>query len=221
MRHLLIMLLIVFTVSNVKAQEELKPYTVMVGLSWNAIDDDGDPYRNFLNFMPRWNMIPAPTSASVDYYIKKGMSVEALFNFNRYLGSNIVNGKTGEAGLIFNTDFNFKYSFGYLMDQPYFDPFVFIGAGFTYRPIPKIRNMVSPNIGVGFNVMFTEYLGIQLRAAAKVAVHPVIYYHESNYLHYHAGVIYRFGATNLDGRFGGKRYKWTNKKYKFKGTKGL
>lgn len=220
MRHLIILLILAFTFSKASAQE-LKPYTFMVGLSWNAIDDDGDPYSNLLRFTPRWNMIPLPTSASVDYYLKKGMSVEALVNFNRYIGSNIVNGETGEKGLIFNTDINFKYSFGSLMEQPYFDPFIFIGASYTMRPIVRIRNMVSPNIGVGFNVMFTDYIGIQFRAAAKVAVHPVIYYHESNYLHYHAGVIYRFGSHNLDGRFGGRRHKWTTKKYKTKRQKGL
>lgn len=220
MRHIFIILLLAFTVSKVNAQE-LKPYTFMVGLSWNAIDDDGDPYRNLLNFMPRWNMIPAPTTVSVDYYLQQGMSVEALFNFNRYIGSNIVNANTGEKGLVFNSDVNFKYSFGYLMEQPYFDPFIFLGVGYTNRPIDRINHMVSPNLGVGFNVMFTEYIGIQLRAAGKVAVHPVIYEHESNYLHYHAGVIYRFGAHNYAGKFDGKRYKWTHKKYKYKKPKGL
>ena len=220
MRYL-ILIILAFTTFNVSAQKKLKPYTLMVGLSWNAIDDDGSPYKNLLNFSPRWNMIPAPTTASIDYYIKKGMSVEALINFNRYKGSNIVNGFQNESGLVFNTDINFKYSFGSLMEQPYFDPFIFIGASYTMRPISRIENMISPNIGVGFNVMFTEFIGIQLRTAAKIAVHPVIYKHESNYLHHHAGIIYKFGAQNQSSSFSGKRYKWTNKKYKYKKQKGL
>jgi hypothetical protein len=221
MRQFLIILFLVFTVFSAKTQEEIKPYTFMVGLSWNAMDDDGDPYRNLFNFMPRWNMLPAPTSASVDYYFRDGMSAEALINFNRYKSSNVVNGKNNESGIVFNTDLNFKYSFGSLMRQPYFDPFIFVGASYTMRPIAKIKNMISPNIGFGFNIMFTEYIGIQFRTAAKIAVHPVIYQHESNYLHHHAGVIYRFGSQNNAGSFDGKRYKWTNKKYKFKKPKGL
>ncbi|HLV42718.1 MAG TPA: hypothetical protein VKY37_10590 [Brumimicrobium sp.] len=221
MRHSLITFLVVFTVFIANAQKEPKPYTFMVGLSWNAIDDDGDPYRNLVRFTPRWNMLPAPTSASVDYYLKDGMSVEALININRYKGSNIVNGFNNQSGLVFNTDINFKYSFGSLMRQPYFDPFIFIGASYTMRPINSIKNMVSPNIGVGFNVMITEQIGIQLRTAAKIAVYPVVYAHESNYLHHHAGVIYKFGTQNNSNHFDKKRYMWTNKKYKFRKVKGM
>jgi hypothetical protein len=217
MRNFLSLIVIILITYSAKAQQEPKPYTLMVGLSWNAIDDDGSPYKNLIDFGTRWNMLPIPTSVSFDYYLANGMSVESISSFNRFIGSNIVNTKRNESGIIFNTDLNFKFSFGYLTRKPYFDPFIFVGASYTMRPIARIETMFSPNIGAGINIMFSETIGIQLRTAAKIAVYPVIYKHESNYLHHHAGIIYRFGSQNYSGRFRGKKYGWTKKKrYKFR-----
>ena len=64
-----------------------KPYKFMYGLSWNAIDDDGRPFRELLRFRPRWNMFALPTTLSLDYYHKDGMSFEGIMSFFRILPS--------------------------------------------------------------------------------------------------------------------------------------
>ncbi|MGM0478307.1 MAG: hypothetical protein ACQERC_03715 [Bacteroidota bacterium] len=213
--------LLIFFVTATYGQtiKDQKPYKFMFGLAWNAIDDDGRPFQDLLRFNPRWNMIPAPTTLSMDYYLQDGMSLEGRLNFNRYKESNLVNNAEGRKGLLFNVDFNFKYSFSQLMEQPYVDPFVFLGVGYTKRPEPEFVHMFSPNFGVGFNVMLNEEIGIQMRTAGKFAVHPVIFKHNSNYLHHHFGVVYKMNAMPWNEDFSKKKYHWLFKNYRWKGNK--
>lgn len=214
----LLLSLIISTSASGQDIKTQKPYKFMFGLAWNAIDDDGKPFRDLLRFRPRWNMIPFPTTLSMDYYHKDGMSFEGIMNFNRYRYSNLVNGELNRSGLLFNIDANFKYSFSVLMEQPYVDPFVFIGLGYTRRPDPEFNNMFSPNFGIGFNFMLNEDIGIQLRTAGKFAVHPVIFKHNSNYLHHHFGIIYKMNAMPWNEDFSKKKYHWLFKNYRWKGN---
>ena len=215
---LLFLSLIATNVANSQEIKTQKPYKFMFGLSWNAIDDDGRPFRELLKFRPRWNMFALPTTLSMDYFYKDGMSFEGIMSFNRYKPSNLVNNDLNRSGILFNIDANFKYSFGQLMNQPYADPFVFAGLGYTRRPDPEFNNMFSPNIGIGVNIMLNEYLGIQLRTAGKFAVHPVFFKHDSNYLHHHFGVVYKMDAMPWNEDFSKKKYHWLFKNYRWKGN---
>ena len=190
----------------------------MVGLYWNAVDDDGRPFKDLLKFRPVWNMFFLPCSASFDYHIEKGFSAEALLNFNRYNPANHVNRGVFDKRFFFNIDVNAKYSFGGLMKQPFWDPFVFGGLSYTLRPPNIWRHMLSPNIGVGFNFFLRPDLAIQLRTAAKISVVPEFFTHHSNYLHHHFGVVYILEAMPWNDDFSKKKYKWLFKDYKWKGN---
>jgi hypothetical protein len=194
----------------------------MIGVHWNAIDDDGRPYTHLLNFSETWNMRPYPSTLNIDYYFMKGISAEFLFNYNQYKSNKVINGQTGRSGFVISTDLNAKYSFGFLMRQQKIDPFTFVGMSYTLRTANDQKNMFSPNIGAGINFMIWEGLGIQVRSAAKIAVYPRFFKHESNYLHHHIGLIYKIpdlSETRTDKDK--KRYDWLFKKPRFKEKKGL
>lgn len=213
-----------FTVFTVQAQnfKKIKPYSWMIGIHWNAIDDDGRPYTNLLNFSETWNIRPYPATINIDYYFMKGLSAELITNYNLYRPSKIINGQDGRSGFVLNTDLNAKYSFGFLMRQQRIDPFAFMGFSYTLRTANDQKNMFSPNLGFGVNFMIWEGLGIQVRSAAKVAVYPRFFKHESNYLHHHIGLIYKIpdmSETRQDKDK--KRYNWLFKKPRFKQNNGL
>lgn len=220
-RHLYILtILFILTAYVGKTQEYIadKPYKYQIGAYWNAIEDDGNPYEGIFSFQKNWNMIPLPTSLSFDYHIEKGFSVEALMNFNRYLAKNNVNRGVIDKKFVFNTDINARYAFGYLMKQPFFDPFVFAGISYTLRPPNIWRHMLSPNVGVGFNVFLRPDIALQFRSSAKISVAPEFGTHHSNYLHHHFGVIYVLNAMPWNQDFSKKRYNWLFKNYKWKGN---
>ncbi|MEX1190737.1 MAG: hypothetical protein WED10_01875 [Brumimicrobium sp.] len=195
-----------------------KPYTYMAGIYWNIVEDDGNPYDGIFGIADNWNMIALPTSLSFDYHLEGGWSLEALMNFNRYNPSNNLNRDINNQKFFFNFDVNGKYAFGQLMEQPYWDPFIFVGASYTLRPPEIWRHMLSPNIGVGFNVFIKENIAIQLRSAAKIGVAPEFFTHHSNYLHHHFGVVYVMDAMPWNQDFSKKKYNWLFKKPKWKGN---
>jgi hypothetical protein len=220
-RHLYILTFIFVLTSFLGRSQEYiadKPYQYQIGVYWNAIDDDGDPFNGLFRFNTNWNMIPLPTSLSFDYHIKGGLSAEALANFNRYKPSNNVNRGVFDKTFVFNLDINAKYAFGQLMTQPFFDPFIFGGISYTLRPPNIWRHMLAPNVGVGFNFFIREDLAIQLRTSAKIGVVPEFFSHHSNYLHHHFGVIYVLNAMPWNQDFSKKRYNWLFKNYNWKGN---
>lgn len=219
--HSYILLPIVFLLSFSSISQEYiadKPYQYQIGLYWNAIDDDGDPFNNLLRMRTSWNIIPLPTALSFDYHMQGGFSLEALANFNRYKPENNVNRGVFDKRFVFNMDINAKYAFGQLMTQPFFDPFIFGGISYTLRPPNIWRHMLAPNIGVGFNFFVRSDLAIQLRTAAKIGVAPEFFTHHSNYLHHHIGVIYVLNAMPWNQDFSKKRYNWLFKDYNWKGN---
>jgi len=208
-------------VSNVSAQESFvtRPYKFMVGGYFNFMDEDGRQLRSLLS-VKNLNALPFPTSASFDYYYKKGWSFEGVISFNRYKPNNAVNGGPGTSGFAFALDAHAKFSFSELINKPFFDvlePFAVMGFSYTLRPPAIRRHMLSPSLGLGLNYMLTPSWGIQLRSVAKIAVYPN-FFRNSNYMHFHAGVIYRFGATPWSDDFAKKRYNWLFKKPRWKGN---
>lgn len=224
MRVILFILLSVFILFNSNAQnfKKVKPYSIMVGAMWNIIDDDGDRYANILNVKDTWNIPTFPSSLNIDIYFQKGMSLDMIASYNYYDSSKVINEERGTAGRAFTFDAHFKYSFGFLMRQQRFDPFVFIGAGYTGREVFFPQNMLSANAGAGFNVMIWQGLGVQWRTTGRVGMLPEIYTTKYDMLQHHFGLIYKIPEmTGGKGNFHKRKYKWAHKNYRYRKPRGM
>ena len=220
-KSILLLIIVVFLGNEVNAQFRLdrvrKPYKFMIGVYYNAIDDDGR-WDNLLTYSDGWNMPVFPSSVSFDYYHKNSWSFEGIFNYNRYLPTNLYNGIYGVEGDIISIDANAKYSFAKMIKPDMFDPFLYAGIGYTMRPPMVRRHMIHPNLGGGINIMVTKEIGIQLRSTAKVSTYPR-FFRGGNYLNHHAGIVYRFGTPpGISNNFSKRRYNWLFKSPKLNRT---
>jgi hypothetical protein len=201
----------------------VKPYAWMIGVHWNIMEDDGYRFEHLLNFKDSWNLPVYPSSINVDVYLKKGMSIDAVASYNEYNLGKTINRDTSLSGKAFAFDAHFKYSFGFLMRQQRFDPFVFAGVGYTGREAVWPQNMLSGNVGAGFNVMIIGGLGVQWRTTGKISLLPEVFSEEFDYLHHHFGLIYKFSeqSKSRNSNFGKKKHQWGFKKPRYRKTKGM
>ena len=224
MRKLLFVLVSFTVVFNTYAQnfKKVKPYSVMIGGMWNIIDDDADRLGNIFNVKDTWNLLVYPSSLNVDVYFQKGMSLDMIASYNIYDSSKVINGERGLQGKAFTFDAHFKYSFGYLMRQQRFDPFVYMGVGYTGREALSPQNMFSVNAGAGINVMIWRGLGIQWRTTGRVGLLPEIYDAKYDMLQHHFGLIYKIPEmTGGTDSFHKRKYKWGHKNYRYRKPKGM
>lgn len=200
--------------------KKVKPYSLMIGVYWNAMEDDGQWYEGLVDFGNSWNMPVFPASINADFYLKKGMSIDVLASYNQYKLGNTINLDTNRSGRALAVSTHFKYSFGFLMRQQIVDPFVFGGFGYSNRQAVALNSMVSGNIGAGVNVMLWRGLGMQIRSTAKVMLLPELI--KDNYIHHHFGLIYKFpefsGGNNA---FYKKKHQWGFKTYRYRKPKGM
>lgn len=224
-RFLLGLILVVLSMSNISLAQnykKIKPYSWMIGVYWNAMEDDGYRYEKLVDFNNSWNMPVFPSSINVDFYLKKGMSIDIVGSYNQYNVGKIINLDTNRNGKAAALSAHFKYSFGFLMRQQIIDPFVFGGVGYTGREAVWPQNMLSGNVGAGVNVMMWRGLGIQIRTTGKVGLLPEVYTTTFDYMHHHFGLIYKFpemrGGYN---NFHKRKYKWGHKNYRYRKPKGM
>lgn len=219
---LVVVLLCVVNTGQTQNFKKVKPYSWMLGVYWNAMEDDGYRYEKLVDFHNSWNMPVFPSSINADFYIQKGMSIDVVASYNQYSAGKIINLDTNRSGKAFALSTHFKYSFGFLMRQQIVDPFVFGGIGYTGREAIWPQNMLSGNIGAGVNVMIWRGLGIQIRTTGKVGLLPEIYTAEFDYMHHHFGLIYKFPElTGGYSDFHKRKYKWGHKNYRYRKPKGM
>lgn len=217
------LLILLFITNNLKAQPQAlmnrKPYSWMIGLSWTAVEDDGRGLCQPFDVAQSWNFEYFPTRIFVDKYFKHGLSAEFSVAFVNYRLGKLINGFTDRRGVFLGMDLNAKYSFYPLISQGWIDPYVSLGVGITQRTaLPQISN-VTANIGIGVNLRIYRGLGFQLQTSGKVALTGG-FFGDGNYLQHQAGLIYKFNDRSpRRENFSKKRYKWTNKKVRYKGNK--
>ena len=104
------------------------------GAGINVVDDSGTKGKDFFNTSENWNMT-SPFMANVEYYIDNQFSLVASVSMNKYVeGKNIDN-----TGLIIKDyeadylaiDLASRFYFGDLFSNYTFDPYVFLGFGYT------------------------------------------------------------------------------------------
>jgi len=207
-----------------KTIKKYTPYDWMVGISWSVVEDDGRPFTGMFDVGSSWNYLLYPTRISVDRYLQYGWSLEGIATYNRYYSGKLINGQTDISSFFISGDINAKYSFSnlYVPKLKWFDPFVVMGLGYTFRNnANSSAHVPTVNLGAGMNFWIYGGFGIQLHTNAKFGVFPKVWKTSTNYLQHSAGIVYRW---NKGGRSKGpsdkKRHKWTRDKQRHKQQKG-
>lgn len=191
----------------------------MVGVSWTAVEDDGRGMCQPFDVAQSWNYEYFPTRIFVDKYFKYGLSAEFSGAYVNYRAGKLINGSTTSSGVFFAMDLNCKYSFYPLITPNWLDPYTSLGIGLTQRTTMPEVSTITGNFGLGVNMFFFRGLGFQLQTSAKFTFTGGIP-GGRNYLQHNLGLVYKFDSGNRGSdNFDKKRYKWTNKKVKYKGNK--
>lgn len=192
-----------------------KPYKWMIGVSWSAIDDNGSKFGKLFDVNNSWNLLPYPTTVTVDRYFKYGWSMEFGATYSKYKLGKLINDSTNVQGTFFNFDVNAKYSFYqlYAPSARWIDPYLIAGVGYTYREEGAATHAPTANIGGGINFWIYKGIGIRLNSTAKLGVYPGFWETPENYLHHSAGLVFRFGAgkRNKNKEFNRRKNKWIHK----------
>ncbi|WP_123776024.1 hypothetical protein [Brumimicrobium aurantiacum] len=192
----------------------VKPYTWMLGVYWNNVIDDGHGGTYLMDTKKSWNLPKLPSAVNVDVYLLKGMSIDVIGSHNYYELGKRIDKDTTVSGQFFSFKTHFKYSFGYILEQQWFDPFTFAGVGYTGREAIDPQSMFGLSFGAGFNLMIGGGLGIQVRGSGNIGVLSK----DSNYGHAHFGLIYK--VPDLDKKksnhFTKRKYQWGFKRPRYR-----
>jgi hypothetical protein len=194
------------------------PYKWMIGLSWSLIDDNGEPFTKLFDVSGSYNFEYFPSKLMVDRYFRKGWSMEGLLTYNRFYSDKQINDTTGVEGLLFSGDVHLKYSFNrYFRRAKWFDPYISMGLGVTYRSVREQAITPTFNTTFGANFWFSRKWGAQVQTTGKLGLTADIYTGDADYLQHSLGVVYRFTPKRRStNNFASKRqHKWTNEKTRY------
>jgi len=189
----------------------------MFGIGWNVVDDDGRAFSHLLDYKNSWNYLPYPSAISIDRYLAKGLSVDLQASYNVYSAAKCINGSRNRPGQFGALDLYAKYSFYKMFDpKKWFEPYVMLGAGVTYRDAYPINIVPTANLGIGFNFWYKNF-GVRLQTTGKLGLVGTIYTSDSDYVQHSVSLLYRTSSKKKkDNSFSQKRHKWTHKNTKFK-----
>ena len=220
MKQVLSILVLVVFVQTASAQPYRtigvhKPYKWMFGVSWAAIDDNGSKFTKLFDVKNSWNLLPYPSSLTVDRYFKYGWSMEFGATYSKYKLGKLINDSTNFQGTFFNFDASAKYSFSqlYAPRAQWLDPFLTAGIGYTYRQEGAATHAPTVNLGGGVNFWLYKGIGIRLQSSAKLGVYPGFWDTPENYLQHTAGLVFKVGAgkNNRNKDFQRQKNQWIHK----------
>ncbi|NBC58915.1 MAG: OmpA family protein, partial [Bacteroidetes bacterium] len=205
MKHLsklTFLLILVFGMTSVQAQDENNPWAVFIGV--NAVDtfptgsdiitpDGAISYKNIGdNFFKteNWNYVPVVSSLGVTRYIGDGFSFEVSGSFNRIeqLGEVDVEDLTW-----FNADGTVQYNFKNLIKgNDWLDPYLGVGGGYYWLDDDGAGTF---NANLGFNFWLSEKVAITLDTNYKTAFEDA----DFDVFQHRLGVKFAFGGKDTDG----------------------
>jgi outer membrane protein OmpA-like peptidoglycan-associated protein len=196
LKIILAVLLLVIGASSINAQDKNNPFSVAISV--NAVDfyptnpglmGHGSWFNEFVNVGDHYNIIPAISKITVGKYIADGFSIEAAGAINSV--SNV--GDNSVTNVSYKTlDGAVKYDLNNVIGETsLFDPYASIGGGYVW--MDKFGTGTF-NAGLGFNLWFTDYLGVNLESKYKHAFESNIVQHFQHSL----GLVIRFGGTDTD-----------------------
>jgi len=200
MKHLkvaLLALLLITGFNEVNAQDNNNPWAIGFGV--NAVDfyptnpglsGHGAWFDEFMNTGDHYNIIPAISRLTVGKYLADGFTLEASGSLNKItkVGDNAVSDLT-----YYSVDGNLKYDLNNVFgESSWFDPYALVGGGYTW-----LDNLGTGtfNGGLGFNLWFSENVGLNIESKYKHTFESNIVQH----FQHSVGLVIKFGGTDTDG----------------------
>ena len=180
------------TASSQDLMRKIKATTWTFGLSEHIVVDGGKE-MSFPFDTKAWNYTPYPSRITIDGYFRKGWSFQAELAYNQYkVGSIMDKVAVTKAGTYFGTDFNAKFAFSHFAKKEgWFDPYVTLGYGFTYRSLATNKSTGNNNLGIGCNFWIYKGFGLNLQGLGKFTMKGGA---KSNYTHYSVALVYKLFA---------------------------
>ena len=170
------------------------------GAGFNIVNDSGYEFADFsenLNFS-------VPFYVSAEYYLNNKFSFMGMLSTNKLKEGKVYN----EAYIVdgdvsyFSADLNTKFSFRDILNSYAFDPYVFIGFGYTshgsFKTVQKeypygsgevpATGRLTINGGLGFNVWISQNWGVNLNLAGKWGANGGS--DKNNHKQYSLGAVY-------------------------------
>ncbi|WP_203257508.1 OmpA family protein [Hyunsoonleella ulvae] len=208
--RLLFAMLFVLSYSNINAQDKNNPWQITIGV--NAVDaypsGDGGNFSEtifdeFANASDHYNILPSLSTVSVSKYVGDGFSFGIAGSLNKIdkwgdatdaNGVKLVPEQTNNVDDLsyYALDGTIKYGIGEALGWGTFDPYVGIGGGYTW--IDEV-GAGTLNGTLGFNVWFSENIGLTVQTAYKHAFEDYLQTH----FQHTAGLSIKFGGTDTDG----------------------
>ena len=200
MKHLkvaLLALLLITGFSNVNAQDNNNPWAIGFGV--NAVDfyptnsglaGHGGWLDEFSNADDHYNIVPSVTKLSVGRYLADGFSFQVAGTLNKItkIGDNEASDLS-----YFGVDGALNYDLNNLIGETaWFDPYASVGGGYTWLDEMGAGTF---NGGLGFNIWFSDNLGLNIESKYKHTFDSNIVQH----FQHSAGIVVKFGGTDTDG----------------------
>src|SRR5690554_2421149 len=193
--RLLFAMLLMLSYSSINAQDENNPWAISLGV--NAVDfyptgEDaplGDYFDEYFNARDHWNIMPSLSSLTASKYFSNGFSFGVTGSINKIesYGDAEVNDLS-----YYGLDGTVKYSFAKLLNSKVVEPYLGVGGGYTW--VDKI-GAGTLNGALGFNIWFSENIGITLQSTYKHAFEDYL----STHFQHYAGLTFKFGGKDTDG----------------------
>ena len=192
--RLLVVILLVFGLNNVQAQDEDNPWMIAFGVTaidvypTGDLDQDytGDLFDEFFNATDQWNILPSIGFVGVDKYKGDNFAIGARGSIGRInrLGDIDVDNLS-----YYGIDGTVKYK---ILKGTKVDPYLEVGGGYTW--VDEI-GFGTLNGALGATWWMTENLGLNLQFTYKHGFEDYAIRHWQHLL----GLAVRFGGTDTDG----------------------
>jgi len=177
---------------NAKAQDSDNPWAIGIGI--NAVDfyptgEDaplGGYFDQFFNYGDHYNILPSLSTVTVSRYLSDGFSLGVTGSLNKI--ENFGDSKVDDL-TYYGIDGTIKYNF---LKSTTFDPYLGVGGGYTW--VDEI-GAGTLNGTVGFNIWFSENVGLNLQTSYKHSFEDYL----STHFQHSAGLVIKFGGKDTDG----------------------
>ena len=177
---------------NAKAQDSNNPWAIGIGV--NAVDfyptgEDaplGDYFDKFFNVGDHYNVLPSLSTISVSRYLSDGFTFSATGSINKI--ENFGDADVDDLSY-YGLDGTIKYNF---LKSTTFDPYLGVGGGYTWVDDIGAGTL---NGTLGFNVWFSENVGLNIQTSYKHAFEDYL----ATHFQHSAGLVIKFGGKDTDG----------------------
>jgi len=175
------------TVSNVSAQDASNPWAVSAGITIVDVRGNvnfGDILKDYFGTRDWEFGIPR---ISGERYLTDDFTAQVALSYAKVNSATYI---AADANVKYNL--NNLWSMVFRSTSPYFDPYVYAGAGLTHFYGNKF---LSANIGVGINSWLNDNYAINFQTGAKHGFGS----NGVDVFQHSLGVVYKFGAKDTDG----------------------